>query len=434
MSYQETIDYLYNRLPMFSKQGASAIKKDLVNIKKLCQALGNPHLKFKSIHVAGTNGKGSTSHMLAAVLQTAGYKTALYTSPHLLDFRERIKINGEMISQEEVITFVEEHKALFEEIEPSFFEVTVAMAFYYFAEQEVDFAIIETGLGGRLDSTNIIHPLLSVITNISPDHTAILGNTLQEIAREKAGIIKENSPVIISEKSNETVLVFEEVAKEKNSKLIFASSRWETTHIEKTTNTLNIQVNPVVHHSHQTETYELDLNGSYQRKNLIGVLAALDELTQLGYPISKEDRHYALANVKALTGLMGRWQSLEQNPLIICDTGHNEQGWKEILLSIHHQKFNHLHMVIGVMADKDITSLLTTFPKDATYYFCRPNFDRALNEDALQKQAAKKGLMGNAYSNIADAIKAARIAAQPDDFIFIGGSSFVVAEALESFI
>lgn len=433
MSYQETIDYLYNRLPMFSKQGASAIKKDLVNIKKLCEALGNPHLQFKSIHVAGTNGKGSTSHMLAAVLQKAGYKTGLYTSPHLLDFRERIKINGEMISQEEVIDFVKEHKALFEEIEPSFFEVTVAMAFDYFAKQEVDFAVIETGLGGRLDSTNIIHPLLSVITNISPDHTAILGNTLPEIAREKAGIIKENSPVIISEKSDETAPVFEEIAKEKNSKLIFASSLWETTQIEKTASTLNIQINPI-HHPQLTETYELDLNGSYQRKNLIGVLTALDELANLGYPISKENRHYALAHVKALTGLMGRWQTLAQNPLIICDTGHNEQGWKEILLSIRQQKFNHLHMVIGVMADKDIESLLTTLPKEATYYFCRPNFDRALNENALREQAAEKGLIGQAYSSIANAINAAKAAAQPDDLIFIGGSSFVVAEALENFI
>lgn len=433
MSYQETIDYLYNRLPMFSKQGASAIKKDLVNIKKLCEALGNPHLQFKSIHIAGTNGKGSTSHMLAAVLQKAGYKTGLYTSPHLLDFRERIKINGEMISQEEVIDFVKEHKALFEEIEPSFFEVTVAMAFDYFAKQEVDFAVIETGLGGRLDSTNIIHPLLSVITNISPDHTAILGNTLPEIAREKAGIIKENSPVIISEKSDETAPVFEEIAKEKNSKLIFASSLWETTQIEKTASTLNIQINPI-HHPQLTETYELDLNGSYQRKNLIGVLTALDELANLGYPISKENRHYALAHVKALTGLMGRWQTLAQNPLIICDTGHNEQGWKEILLSIRQQKFNHLHMVIGVMADKDIESLLTTLPKEATYYFCRPNFDRALNENALREQAAEKGLIGQAYPSIADAIKAAKITAQPDDLIFIGGSSFVVAEALENFI
>lgn len=433
MSYQETIDYLYDRLPMFSKQGASAIKKDLINIKKLCEALGNPHQQFKSIHVAGTNGKGSTSHMLAAVLQTAGYKTGLYTSPHLLDFRERIKINGEMMSQEEVIIFVEEHKALFEEIEPSFFEVTVAMAFDYFAKKKVDFAIIETGLGGRLDSTNIIHPLLSVITNISLDHVSILGNTLQEIAREKAGIIKANSPVIISERTDEAAPVFEEIAKEKNSKLIFTSSLWETSSIERTANTLNIHVNPI-NQPEQTEVYELDLNGSYQRKNLIGVLAVLDELTNLGFPISKKDRHYALANVKALTGLMGRWQTLEQNPLIICDTGHNEQGWKEILLSINQQKFNHLHLVIGVMADKDIESLLTTLPKEASYYFCRPHFDRALNEQILQKQAAEKGLIGQAYPSIADAIKTAKAVAQEDDFIFIGGSSFVVAEALENFI
>ncbi len=433
MSYQETINYLYNRLPMFSKQGASAIKKDLVNIKKLCDALGNPERRIKTIHVAGTNGKGSTSHMLSAILQTAGYKVGLYTSPHLLDFRERIKINGKMMNKEDVISFVEDHKSLFNQIEPSFFEVTVAMAFDSFAKEKVDIAIIETGLGGRLDSTNIIHPLLSIITNISLDHVAILGNTLQQIAREKAGIIKPSTSVIISEKTDDTASIFEKTATENKSKLSFASSLWETKTVDKTVNSLTIVIHPI-NQEEKTERYELDLSGSYQRKNLIGVRASVDELRNLGFCISKEDIQYALANVKLLTGLLGRWQTLEQNPLIICDTGHNEKGWEEILLSIQQQTFAHLHMIIGVMADKDIEVLLAILPKDATYYFCRPNFERALNENVLQKKATEKGLTGLAYSSISEAVKTARLSAHNDDFIFIGGSSFVVAEALESFL
>lgn len=433
MSYQDTIDYLYNRLPMFSKQGASAIKKDLVNIKKLCEALGNPEQQIKTIHVAGTNGKGSTSHMLAAILQKAGYKTGLYTSPHLLDFRERIKINGEMMSKEKVIAFVEEHTSLFNQIEPSFFEVTVAMAFDYFAKEKVDIAIIETGLGGRLDSTNIINPILSVITNISLDHVAILGNTVQEIAIEKAGIIKPNTPIIISEKTDDTSPIFEETAHGNNSKIIFASSLWQAKVKEKTANSLTIVVHPI-DEKEKTECYELDINGSYQPKNLLGVLAAVDELANLGFPVSKEDVCYALAHVKSLTGLLGRWQTLGKDPLIICDTGHNEKGWEEILVSIKQQTFTHLHMIIGVMADKDIESLLNISPREATYYFCRPDFDRALNEHELQKQATEKGLIGQAYPSISEAIKTAQQVAHDDDFIFIGGSSFVVAEALETLL
>lgn len=433
MSYQDTIDYLYNRLPMFSKQGASAIKKDLVNIKKLCEALDNPEQQIKTIHVAGTNGKGSTSHMLAAILQKAGYKTGLYTSPHLLDFRERIKINGEMMSKEKVIAFVEEHTSLFNQIEPSFFEVTVAMAFDYFAKEKVDIAIIETGLGGRLDSTNIINPILSVITNISLDHVAILGNTVQEIAIEKAGIIKPNTPIIISEKTDDTSPIFEETAHGNNSKIIFASSLWQAKVKEKTANSLTIVVHPI-DEKEKTECYELDINGSYQPKNLLGVLAAVDELANLGFPVSKEDVCYALAHVKSLTGLLGRWQTLGKDPLIICDTGHNEKGWEEILVSIKQQTFTHLHMIIGVMADKDIESLLNISPREATYYFCRPDFDRALNEHELQKQATEKGLIGQAYPSISEAIKTAQQVAHDDDFIFIGGSSFVVAEALETLL
>lgn len=433
LSFQETIDYLYNRLPMFSKQGASAIKKDLINIRKLCDALGNPQDQFKAIHVAGTNGKGSTSHMLAAVLQTAGYKTGLYTSPHLLDFRERIRVDGAMIPHDEVISFVNENRTLIEEIEPSFFEVTVAMAFSFFAREGVDVAIIETGLGGRLDSTNIIQPILSVITNISLDHVSILGNTLPEIATEKAGIIKANTPVVISEQSAESRTVFETKAAECGSRIIFASSQWNISMIQK--DEKSITANAVsIHEPERSIPYTLDLSGNYQLKNLAGVLSSIIELRTLGFSISTENVQYALSNVKALTGLMGRWQTLGENPLIICDTGHNEKGWEETLINIQQQRFDHLHMVIGVMHDKDIESLLRTFPKDATYYFCRANFERALNEQELQKLAQSKGLNGNAYPSISNAITAAKLAASKNDLIFIGGSTFVVAEALESFV
>lgn len=446
MSYPETIDYLYSRLPMFSTQGSAAIKKDLVNIRKLCDALGNPQHQFKAIHVAGTNGKGSTSHMLAAILQTAGYKTGLYTSPHLLDFRERIRISGEMISKDEVVDFIKNHQELIEEIRPSFFEVTVALAFLHFATHKVDFAIIETGLGGRLDSTNIISPILSVITNISLDHVDILGNTLEEIAREKAGIIKENTPVVISEKSKETSPIFEEKAKKMHSKLTFASSVWNTNIQEKGFDTLTVLALPL-HNKTETEainthpeainsnpeTFLLDLTGNYQRKNLAGVLAAVDEITQLGYPISREAVHIALQNVKKLTGLMGRWHKLGDEPLIVCDTGHNEKGWEEILININQLKYDHLHIVLGVMRDKDIMSLLRTLPQEATYYFCRANFDRALPSEQLKQAANEKGLKGESYESITEAIIAAKSLASTKDALFIGGSTFVVAEALEYF-
>ncbi len=432
MPYQETIAYLYDRLPMFSKQGASAIKKDLINIRKLCEALGNPQQQFKSIHVAGTNGKGSTSHMLAAVLQTAGYKTGLYTSPHLLDFRERIRVNGEMISKEEVISFVDQHKALFEDIEPSFFEVTVAMAFHTFAKQGVDFAIIETGLGGRLDSTNIINPLLSIITNISLDHVNILGNSLQEIAKEKAGIIKAHTPIIISEETPETATVFNEEALQKESKITFASNERKISILKNENGLLKVLAESLKNKT--TETYELDLTGNYQIKNLAGILSGIDELKRQGYSIPQDNIQYALSNVKALTGLMGRWQTLAEQPQIICDTGHNEKGWAEIFINIKQQKYDQLHLVIGVMRDKDINSLLNMLPKEAQYYFCKANFERSLPEIELQKLAHAKNLEGDAYKSIAEAIRAAKFKAHINDLIFIGGSTFVVAEALEYFV
>ena len=442
MSYSETLDYLYSRLPMFSKVGDSAIKKDLTNTLKLCDFLGNPQNKFKSIHIAGTNGKGSTSNMLAAILQSSGYKTGLYTSPHLLDFRERIRVNGEMISQEGVVEFVTQNKEFIENLQPSFFEVTVALAFKYFAEQQVDIAIIETGLGGRLDSTNIINPILSIITNISLDHVSMLGNTFEKIAFEKAGIIKYKTPVVISEKSDSTNSVFIERARSTQSKIIFASEKWETETLNKDNNSLLIKA----YKTQQDESLielpsekaplelKLDLPGSYQLKNLKGVLSAVEELKNLGFIIENRNLIYALNHVKELTGLRARWQTLSTTPLIICDTGHNEAGWQEVLFNINQTSFNNLHMVIGVMKDKNSEKLLNLLPTNATYYFCNADFERALPAQELADQAMAKNLSGKAFPNVISAVKAAKDNAQKEDLIFIGGSNFIVAEALELFV
>jgi len=440
MSYSETLSYLYSRLPMFTKVGDAAIKKDLTNTLKLCDFLGNPQNKFKSIHIAGTNGKGSTSNMLAAILQSAGYKTGLYTSPHLLDFRERIRVDGEMITKEKVVEFVNANKEFIEEIQPSFFEVTVALAFQYFEEQKVDIAIIETGLGGRLDSTNVIHPILSIITNISFDHVHMLGNTFEAIAAEKAGIIKQNAPVIISEKSDATSVVFIEKASATQSRIAFASEEWDIEVINKDNDNLLLEV---VRNTRSDESLaeklnenkplqlKLDLPGSYQIKNLKGVLSTVEELRNQHYTIQESDLIYALSHVKELTGLRARWQTLAHNPLIICDTGHNEAGWKEVLLNINQTSFNDLHMVIGIMRDKNSEKLLNLLPKNATYYFCNADFERALPAEELAEQAINKKLSGKAYPTVISAVKAARENANKDDLIFIGGSTFIVAEALE---
>ena len=436
-SYAATLAYLYDRLPMFSKVGDSAIKKDLTNTLKLCKSLGNPEKKFRSVHIAGTNGKGSTSNMLAAILQEAGYKTGLYTSPHLLDFRERIRVNGEMIPQEEVIRFVEANKALIESIQPSFFEVTVAMAFHYFAEQQVDIAIIETGLGGRLDSTNVIHPILSLITNISLDHVHILGNTLEEIAGEKAGIIKENVPVILSEKSEATTHVFTNKASETNSKLIFASEEWDIEIVEKNNDRLLLKSDriPGIEEDNPTsgDRFTLDLPGTYQVRNLKGVFSAIDELCHQGYQINKQDVLRALERVKELTGLRARWQTLSTNPLIICDTGHNEAGWREVLANIQQTHYENLHMVIGVMRDKNAAKLFEVLPQNASYYFCNADFERALPAEDLAKQGASYNLHGLPYPNVLAAVKIAIQNAKENDLVFIGGSTFIVAEALQLF-
>lgn len=428
MNYTETLDYLYTQLPMFTRIGASAFKKDLTNTIALCEVLDNPQHKFKSIHVGGTNGKGSTSHMLAAVLQTAGYKTGLYTSPHLKDFRERIRINGQMISEQEVIDFVAHHQADFEAVEPSFFEMTVAMAFDAFARHEVDIAIVEVGLGGRLDSTNIITPLLSVITNIGWDHMNLLGNTLPEIAGEKAGIIKPNIPVIIGEYQPEVAQVFINKAAKENATLTFASEKWNIEVTEhNSADLLPVTATPLPT-SRSPLSLNLDLTGTYQLKNVKTVLTAVDELRKQHFDITDQHIADALQQVKTLTGLQGRWQTLSTQPLTICDTGHNPDGIAEVLKNIAGVAHEHLHFVIGMVNDKDITKVLSMLPKNATYYFCKPDIPRGLEAETLQQQAAALQLHGQAYPSVKMALNAAQQTAAPHDLVFAGGSTFVVAE------
>jgi len=437
MNYQETLSYLYNQLPMFTRVGTSAFKKDLTNTIALCAKLYNPQHKFKSIHVGGTNGKGSTSHMLAAVLQTAGYKTGLYTSPHLKDFRERIRINGEMIGEQEVVDFVTQHKTDFETIEPSFFEMTVALAFDAFARHQVDIAIVEVGLGGRLDSTNIITPLLSVITNIGWDHMNMLGNTLPLIAGEKAGIIKPGVPVIIGEYQPEVAEVFMTTASERGAPMVFASKQWELTssklQTERNTSPdslLDIRVMSTSENlTLSSYQLQLDLTGTYQLKNVKTVLSAVDELRNQGWTITDEQFATALKQVKTLTGLQGRWQILSTSPLTICDTGHNSDGIQEVLKNISGIPYQHLHFVLGMVNDKDISKVLSLLPPiNATYYFCKPDLPRGLDAEMLQQQALAFALHGNMYATVPMALKAAQQQAGPNDLVFAGGSTFVVAE------
>ncbi len=428
-TYQQTLDYLYERLPMFSRIGKAALKPDLTNTIKLCAALGDPHTKFKSVHIAGTNGKGSTSHGLAAVFQQAGYKTGLYTSPHLVDFRERIRVNGVQISKEWVVGFVEKNKTLIEEIQPSFFEITVAMAFTAFAEQQVDIAIIETGLGGRLDSTNIITPLLSVITNISYDHKDLLGNTLQEIAAEKAGIIKQGIPTVIGEQQDETQGVFFEHSVHKHSTLHYAQSLWG---MVRTGSDARYQYYKVVNNA-KREMYDLrtDLQGNYQQHNIKTILTAVELLSHQDFKISLSGALSALAHVKNLTGLRGRWEWLQENPAIICDVAHNPAGLKEVLEQFKSQITNHKsHIVLGFVKDKDVDEALALFPKDATYYFCNAQIERALPAAELKEKAAWAGLGGSAYMTVAEAINAAQAAMTTDDALLITGSFFIVGDAL----
>ncbi len=444
MNYNETIEYLYSRLPLFTRVGQSAFKANLDNTIELCRRLDNPQHKFKSVHVGGTNGKGSTSHMLAAVLQTAGYKTGLYTSPHLKDFRERIRINGEMISEREVIDFVEQHKSDFEEISPSFFEMTVALAFDFFAKEKVDIAIIEVGLGGRLDSTNIITPLVSVITNIGWDHMNILGDTLQLIAGEKAGIIKPGIPVIIGEYQPEVADVFIEKALQQYSNIIFASEvltearrpksevgdqRLEVSGAQEF---LDVQLQSMDQSMFRLPSFDfqLDLTGTYQVKNLKTVICALRELKLQGFEIGDAHIKSALSQVKKLTGLRGRWDILSKHPLTICDTGHNPEGVAEVLQNIARVQFEQLHFVIGVVNDKDISKILDELPKNAIYYFCKPDIPRGLEAESLKQKAESFAMHGEAYPSVKAALLAAQQNAGENDLVFVGGSTFVVAEVV----
>jgi len=426
MTYEECIAYLYSQLPVFHRVGSSAFKKGLDNTFALVSALGNPHHKFKSIHIAGTNGKGSSSNMLAAMLQAGGYKTGLYTSPHLKEFTERIKINGHDIPADYLIDFVGQHKKLFEEIKPSFFEMTVALAFKYFAEQEVDIAIIEVGLGGRLDSTNIITPLISLITNISYDHQDLLGNTLESIAREKAGIIKPGVPVIISKTQPGIDKVFGEVAGANQAEIYFADQIFGITAIE---------------HDHTHQQFEVikdgkpfltdlkvSLGGQYQRFNLPGVLGVVQLLSQKNFGISEENIRQGLGNVTRFTNFKGRWQILRNKPLTICDSGHNEDGIKQVVAQLKSLDAPQVHVVLGVVKDKDVTKVLRLLPSQYEYYFCQASLPRALPAAELKALAENYNLQGNYYPDVNTAIGAAQQKAAADEVIFIGGSTFVVAE------
>ncbi|WP_243471008.1 bifunctional folylpolyglutamate synthase/dihydrofolate synthase [Winogradskyella sp. MH6] len=405
MKYIDTVNWMFQQLPMYQNKGKSAFKKDLSNTLKLSAHLNHPEQKFKSIHVGGTNGKGSTSHMLASILQEAGYKVGLYTSPHLKDFRERIRINGQVVSKQFVIGFIKRNKTFLESNNLSFFEMTVGMAFDYFAKQKVDIAIIEVGLGGRLDSTNIITPELSVITNIGFDHMQFLGTTLPEIASEKAGIIKPNIPVVIGETQPETENVFKNKAKENNSEIYFADQL----------------IN---------EVFESDLKGSYQEHNKKTVIQSVSVLRQLGYNISNSNLKKGLLNVVKNSGLQGRWQVLQQEPKIVCDTAHNKEGLSYTMQQLQAESYNNLHIVFGVVSDKDLDSIVSLLPKNATYYFCKPNVQRGLDEDLLKGYFLDKGFIGNSYSSVNEALHAAKLNADTDDLIYVGGSTFVVAEVL----
>jgi len=413
---------------MFQRVGASAYKADLTNTIALCTHLGNPQNHFKSIHVAGTNGKGSTSHALASIFQAAGYKTGLYTSPHLKSFTERIRINGEEISKEDVVEFVATHKDFLDQLQPSFFEMTVGLAFWYFAKEAVDIAIIEVGMGGRLDSTNVISPELCVITNIGFDHTQFLGNTLSLIAGEKAGIIKPSVPVIVSHTQKEIQAVFLQKAAEVNASLVFADQYWEVTPMQIPDQ--HVSQGAKFQVKGRVGTFELDfgLKGDYQRHNLPGILEAVEQLRNQGWKLSEEALHLGLARVSEQTGLKGRWQILQTHPLLIVDAGHNEAGIVEVVNQLKKYPYSQLWMVIGMVNDKDSSKVLDLLPKDATYIFCQASIPRAMDAVVLASKALEKGLMGQVIPKVTDAIEFARKNAGADDLIFIGGSTFVVAE------
>ncbi|MEG1562403.1 MAG: folylpolyglutamate synthase/dihydrofolate synthase family protein [Bacteroides sp.] len=482
MNYKETLDYLYTSAPMFQQIGSEAYKEGLENTIALDEHLGHPHREFRSIHVGGTNGKGSCSHTLAAILQSAGYRVGLYTSPHLLDFRERIRINGEPVPETYVIRFIEENRAFFEPLHPSFFELTTAMAFRYFAEEKVEVAIIEVGMGGRLDCTNIIHPDLCIITNIGLDHTQFLGDTYEKIAAEKAGIIKENVPVVIGEATDETKLVFDHKAEEMGAPIIFATEKYEIENTELIsciqTNGYLYQIDLEIEKYNQgvkriqekfseksvekiraykqncqkllqktgtaknstgwlikTATYpklEVELGGICQWNNTNTLLHALKQLEILGYKIEEKHVREGFKHVCELTGLMGRWQKLCDRPLVICDTGHNAEGMLYISQQLSLYEQMHMHIVIGMVSDKDIRGMLGLLPANATYYFTKASVKRALSEKEIRKVAREFNLHGNCYPTVFAAVRAAKNKCLPEDFIFVGGSSFIVADLLAS--
>ena len=405
MTYQDTLNWMFSQLPMYQRQGKTAFKKDLSNTLKLAEHLNNPENKFKSVHVAGTNGKGSTSHILASVLQEAGYKVGLYTSPHLKDFRERIKINGQEVSKHFVIGFIKRNKDFFEANKLSFFEMTVGMAFDYFAKQNIDIAVVEVGLGGRLDSTNIVIPEVSIITNIGLDHTQFLGDTLEAIAFEKGGIIKPNIPVVIGETQKETAPVFKSLAKSCDSEILFADQL-------------------------VSEVYKSDLMGSYQSKNIKTVIQTVKQLQGKGFKISNKNLKQGLLKVVKNTGLLGRWQILKERPKVVCDTGHNREGLIYVMQQLSNETFESLHIVFGVVNDKDLRYILDLLPKKATYYFCKPNIPRGLDAEELQQTFSSYKLKGRAYKSVNEAYNSALNNARKDDFIYVGGSTFVVAEII----
>ena len=423
MNFQETLEFLYSNLPMYQRVGKAAIKKDLTNTFTLCQHLDNPQLKFRSVHIAGTNGKGSSAHMLAAVFQKAGYKTGLYTSPHLKHFTERIKVNGKEVEEQFVIDFVDRCQSLISVIEPSFFEITVAMAFDYFARQQVDIAIVEVGLGGRLDSTNVLIPEMSLITNVSYDHQEMLGESLEQIAYEKAGIIKADVPVVIGELQKNIKHVFLKKAKQVNTDVYYASQSIKI--VLKENDVIDIYKDEQL----LIPDIEMSLHGKYQLKNLPGVLQVLLLLNQVKkYHIEAGHIREGLRSVQQLTGLKGRWQKLEEKPLVIADIAHNQEGLKEVVSQLYQLSFKHLYIVLGMVKEKQLHPLLSILPKDATYYFCQANVPRAKPADELRELAAQYQLKGETITNVNDALAKAKEEAMKEDVIFVGGSSFVVAE------
>lgn len=425
MTYNDTLEYLYNSTPVFERVGASAYKEGLYNTLQLDEHFNHPHRQYRTIHVAGTNGKGSTSHTLAAILQAEGYKVGLYTSPHLVDFAERIRINGEPIEHQYVVDFVHEHKAFFEPLHPSFFEIVTAMAFKYFADRNVDIAVVEVGLGGRLDCTNIITPILSIITNISYDHTALLGNTLGKIAAEKAGIIKQGIPVVVGEWNDETLPVFEETARRHDARLILADSRHDA--------------KLILADSRQNADFQL--KGTYQTRNLATILTAVRELQDMGIIAHESDAvSTGLNNVCSLTGLRGRWETIRQYPLVICDTGHNVAAWNYLskqLADTHLERVSkneeaRMRIVFGMVDDKDIDTVLSLLPANAIYYFCQASTHRAIPAQTVKEKAERHGIVGEAFTTVGEAYETALAQSKDCDFIFVGGSSYVVADFLAS--